>query len=100
MARSYTSMADADGQGGAIQIGRQSEKVVRDSSEQGDANRIGVTLFKITGEKAFLAADKFYTTTFTTLNGSGVTGEAIIGYDVDTGRITVAISAAGLDISA
>jgi hypothetical protein len=84
-------------QGGNFKVGRQGEKPVRDSSEQGDANRIGVNLFKITGEKDFLAADKFYTTVFTTLNGSGVTGEAIIGYDADSGRITVAISAAGLE---
>jgi hypothetical protein len=56
-----------------------------------------VSLFQITGDKLFLAADKFYTTTFTTLNNSGVSGEAIIGYDVDSGRITVAISASGLE---
>ena len=45
----------------------------------GDVNKIGVSLFQMTGEKGFLAADSFYTTTFTTLNRSGVTGEAIVG---------------------
>ena len=62
-----------------------------------DTHREAVALFRITGDHDFLAADQFYTTTFTTLNGSGVTGEAIVGYDEDTGRITVAISAAGLE---
>lgn len=67
------------------------------ASARGDANQQGVTLFNITGDRGFLAADQFYTTTFTTLNGSGVTGEAIVGYDIQTRTITVAISAAGLE---
>lgn len=70
-------------------------------NEQGaikaDANQQGSTLFKITGEQGFLDADLFYTTTFSTLNNSGVTGEAIIGYDIQTRTITVAISASGLE---
>ena len=57
----------------------------------------GVALFKATGERGFLAADEFYTTTFTTLNGSGVSGEAVIGFDIQTRTITVAISATGLE---
>ena len=64
---------------------------------RGDATAEGKILFKITGESDFLKADLFYTTTFTALNGSGVTGEAIIGYDIETQSITVAISAAGLE---
>ena len=63
----------------------------------GDTNKMGVSLFQLTGEKGFLAADAFFTTTFTTLNQSGVTGEAIVGYDVETRTVTVAISAAGLE---
>jgi len=97
MARSFTPLAFADDQRGAFNAASQSQKVAHDSSAQGDAHRIGVSLFQITGNKDFLAADQFYTTTFTTLNASGVTGEAIIGYDVDSGRITVAISASGLE---
>ena len=46
-----------------------------------DAHREANTLFRLTGDHDFLADDQFYTTTFTTLNGSGVTGEAIVGYD-------------------
>ena len=55
------------------------------------------TLFKITGDQDFLGSDLFYTTTFTTLNGSGVTGEAILAFDIQTQRLTVAISASGLE---
>ena len=62
-----------------------------------DAIQQGQLLFRLTGERGFLAADVFYVTSLTTLNGSGVTGEAIIGYDVDSGIITVAISASGLE---
>jgi hypothetical protein len=62
-----------------------------------DAHQQGLTLFKITGERAFLQADQFYTTTFTSLNGSGVTGEAIVAYDLNTHTVTVAISASGLE---
>ena len=62
-----------------------------------EAQQQGATLFRITGEQSFLAGDQFYTTTFTTLNGSGVTGDAIISFDDETNRITVAISAAGLE---
>ena len=97
MARSLSAANHRSDFGGSFQMGRHGESGVHDASAAGDANRIGVTLFKITGDKDFMAADQFYTTNFTTLNGSGVTGEAIIGYDVDSGRITVAISASGLE---
>jgi Ca2+-binding RTX toxin-like protein len=62
----------------------------RSGQFNGEVHREATSLFQITG-------DKFYTTTFTGLNGSGVTGEAIIGYDVSTSTITVAISASGLE---
>jgi hypothetical protein len=62
-----------------------------------DAHREANALFKATGVEAFLADDHFYTTTLTTLNHSGVTGEAIIGYDDRHNTITVAISASGLE---
>jgi hypothetical protein len=62
-----------------------------------EANQQGMILFKLTGETAFLRADQFFTTTFTALNGSGVSGEAIVAYDVQTRTVTVAISASGLE---
>ena len=62
-----------------------------------DAHREAVTMFRLTGDHDFLGDDHFYTTTFTTLNGSGVTGEAIVGFDEDSDTITVAISASGLE---
>lgn len=62
-----------------------------------DAHREGAALFRLTGDHDFLADDQFFTTEFTTLNGSGVTGEAIVGYDQDANTITVAISASGLE---
>lgn len=78
-------------------MSRRAENRNDQGSARSDAQQQGVTLFKITGEQSFLAADQFYTTRFTTLNGSGVTGEAIIGYDIQTQSITVAISASGLE---
>ena len=62
-----------------------------------DVHREASALFRLTGDHDFLADDQFFTTTFTSLNGSGVTGEAIVGYDEDANTITVAISAAGLE---
>lgn len=62
-----------------------------------DAHREAVTLFRLTGDHDFLADDQFFTTEFTALNGSGVSGEAIVGYDEDAHTITVAISATGLE---
>ena len=62
-----------------------------------DAMQQGQLLYRLTGESDFRDADVFYVTSFTTLNDSGVTGVAIIGYDVDSGTITVAISASGLE---
>lgn len=64
---------------------------------ESDAHREAVTMFRLTGDRDFLADDQFFTTTFTTLNGSGVTGEAIVGYDQDAHTVTVAISASGLE---
>jgi hypothetical protein len=84
-------------QGGPGTAGMGRGVVTSNARAQNDIQREGVALFKITGDKNFLAADKFYTTTFTSLSGSGVTGEAIIGYDIQTNTITVAISAAGLE---
>jgi len=63
----------------------------------GDIHKQGVSLFQMTGEKGFLKSDAFYTTTFTSLNNSGVTGEAIVAYDIQTRTVTVAISASGLE---
>jgi hypothetical protein len=100
MARSNAPSTNGDDDRGSDHIGQHGGRGDHDNSGHGgngDTHRIGVSLFQITGDKAFLAADTFYTTTFTTLSNSGVTGEAIIGYDEDSGRITVAISASGLE---
>ena len=51
----------------------------------------------LTGQSAFRTADEIYTTRFTELNGSGVSGVAVIGYDVQTDRIFVSIQAEGLE---
>ncbi len=62
-----------------------------------EAHREANAMYKATGVKAFLSDDQFFTTTLTTLNHSGVTGEAIVGFDERTNAITVAISASGLE---
>jgi hypothetical protein len=90
--------ANMNGEGNVVSQGTNPGKGPKaDVQAMQDGNKQGLLLFKITGEKGFLKADEFYTTTFTTLNGSGVTGEAVIGYDVQTRTITVAISASGLE---
>lgn len=53
--------------------------------------------YRITGEDDFLEADHFSFAQFTTLNGSGVTGGALLAYDDETQTLTVAINAAGLE---
>jgi Ca2+-binding RTX toxin-like protein len=78
-------------------MSRRTQNRNEQGATRADANQQGLTLFKITGETSFLQADLFYTTTFTMLNNSGVSGEAIIGYDIQTQTITVAISASGLE---
>jgi Ca2+-binding RTX toxin-like protein len=45
--------------------------MARKSNPTREAQQQGSTLFRITGDQSFLAGDQFYTTTFTTLNGSG-----------------------------
>ena len=67
------------------------------SPNNGDVHRMATTMFHLTGDHDFISDDQFFVTQFTTLNDSGVTGEAIVGYDVDAHTITVAISAAGLE---
>ena len=54
-------------------------------------------LYRMTGDDAFLAADHFYFTEFTALNGSGVSGGAVLAYDDDSDTLTVAIRASGLE---
>ena len=89
MARSQKSIFEQDSLGLALGRGRAAQDV--------DAMQQGMLLFRLTGERDFLDADIFYVTTLTTHNGSGVTGEVIIGYDTDSDTITVAISASGLE---
>lgn len=54
-------------------------------------------MYNITGNSAFLSADHFYETSFTALNGSGVSGGAIAAYNSATHVLTVAIAASGLE---
>lgn len=54
-------------------------------------------LYRLTGEDDFLAADHFAYTQFTSLNGSGVSGGAVLAYDDETQTLTVAIRASGLE---
>ncbi|HUQ71196.1 MAG TPA: hypothetical protein VM165_16835 [Planctomycetaceae bacterium] len=81
----------------------RSQQVVHDTGNsaaghaESDSHREAAALFRLTGDHDFLADDQFFITQFTTLNGSGVTGEAIVGYDKDANTITVAISASGLE---
>lgn len=101
MGRFSAFAARAQGQSASNGLGRGQD--LGQGHSKGDviamqqAQQMGVTLFKVTGNRDFLGADKFYTVTFTTLNGSGVTGEAILAYDLQTNRLTVAISASGLE---
>lgn len=53
-------------------------------------------MFGLTKDKAFLAADRFYTAKLEAANGSGVTGTAVLALDDETGALTVAIAADGL----
>lgn len=54
-------------------------------------------MYGLTQAGAFLAADHFYVAPFTALNGSGVTGGAILALDDATHTLTVAIHAAGVE---
>jgi hypothetical protein len=69
----------------------------RQEHDQANLDHQRQLAFQLTGEDDFLAADQFYFTRFTALNGSGVQGGAIVGFDDDTDTITVAISARGLE---
>jgi len=51
----------------------------------------------LTGEDAYADDEMFFTTTFTELNGSGVSGTALLGFDEDTSELTVTIYADGLE---
>jgi hypothetical protein len=57
----------------------------------------GADVATLTGENAYADDDMFFTTSFTTLNGSGVTGTALVGFDEDTNELTVTIYADGLE---
>ncbi|WP_156840148.1 cadherin repeat domain-containing protein [Novosphingobium aquimarinum] len=57
----------------------------------------GADVAALTGENAYADDDMFFTTSFTTLNGSGVTGTALVGFDEDTKELTVTIYADGLE---
>jgi hypothetical protein len=48
-------------------------------------------------KQAFKDAEAFYKADLQPLNGSGVSGEALLAFDEDTGRLTVVVSADGLE---
>jgi hypothetical protein len=87
--------ADAQMQGEAARaIGQQVSEAAR---AQADLLQTRGLLFRLTGEDDFLRADQFAYTQFTALNGSGITGGAILAFDDDTDTLTVAIAASGLE---
>lgn len=75
----------------------QGQEVAQQARATADLMQERGLLFRLTGEDDFLKADQFYYTEFTALNGSGVTGGAILAFDDDTDTLTVAISAQGLE---
>jgi len=54
-------------------------------------------LSRLIDNPALKAADEFYTATFTPLNGSGVSGGAVLAFDVETNTLTVIIAAKGVE---
>lgn len=50
-----------------------------------------------TPTQAFKDAEQFYKVDLQALNGSGVTGEVLIAFDEDTGKLTVVVNADGLE---
>lgn len=47
--------------------------------------------------KAFKDAEQFYKVDLQALNGSGVSGEVLIAFDEDTGKLTIVVNAEGLE---
>jgi len=94
MQNNRSIMADANS---AAAVSVEPNAASNGSPNNGDVHRMATTMFHLTGDHDFISDDQFFVTQFTTLNDSGVTGEAIVGYDVDAHTITVAISAAGLE---
>ncbi|MCB2080696.1 MAG: CHRD domain-containing protein [Novosphingobium sp.] len=62
-----------------------------------EPSQLAVLASEISGSADFLEADSFFFTSFQTLNGSGVSGVALVGFDDDSDTITVAIRAHGLE---
>ena len=58
---------------------------------------LGQFAANLTGESVLATADEFYFASFTDLNGSGVDGNALVAYDVETSMLTVVINASGLE---
>jgi len=95
-AREEGQARGAEGQATA-EAARARAAEMRGDNDQGSLAQQRELAFRLTGEDDFLAADQFYFTRFTALNGSAVKGGAIVGYDEDTDSITVAIAARGLE---
>lgn len=93
------SQGDANGRGPGHDNGLHLGQSLGQGHTRGDVHLMQerALAYRLTNEDDFLQAEQFYFTQFTALNGSGVSGGAIIGYDEDTNSITVAISARGLE---
>ncbi|WP_299306873.1 CHRD domain-containing protein [uncultured Croceicoccus sp.] len=82
---------DADGGDGIVAL-------IDAFGADGDfASEFGLIASALTGEDAYEEADRFFFTPYTPLNESGVSGIGLVGFDEDTGTITVTIQASGLE---
>lgn len=80
------------------EAGRAHGMEVRDMARaEADLTQERALVSRLTGDTDFLQADHFAYTQLTALNGSGVSGSALFGYDDQTHTLTVAISADGLE---
>jgi hypothetical protein len=68
-----------------------------EAQSQGQAMAMANQLNHLLSTDAFTGADYFYMANIDSLNGSGVSGTAVIGLDVDTNTLTVSIQATGLE---
>ena len=59
--------------------------------EDVDLMQLRALAYRTTGEDDFLQADHFSFAQFTTLNGSGVTGSALLAYDDETQTLTLSL---------
>lgn len=90
-----TALADAEA---AREAALQRAAEARQAAlEDADLAQHRALAFRLTGEDAFLQAERFAFADLDGLSGSGVEGAAILGLDEDTDTLTVAIQADGLE---